>query len=205
MNFKQRKLMKIIACIVICCLSSPTLFADDSTPTPAWYRYYDNNGVATISSSVSPAHIRRGYDVLDRRMQVLRHVPAFSSERAQQSAQSHTTQSKQRETDQLLKQAYTSSRTAELKKQASLKAIKIQIGIQQQRVKDIYTDQLNLRRQEQEYVRQGKSVPPTLKNQLKQNDLNINNGKASILSLQNNYRETQLKYDRIISRLKLME
>lgn len=138
-------------------------------------------------------------------MQVLRHVPAFSSERAQQSAQSYTTQSKQRETDQLLKQAYTSSRTAELKKQASLKAIKIQIGIQQQRVKDIYTDQLNLRRQEQEYVRQGKSVPPTLKNQLKQNDLNINNGKASILSLQNNYRETQLKYDRIISRLKLME
>ncbi|MCG2574869.1 hypothetical protein LVY74_15110 [Acinetobacter sp. ME22] len=205
MNFKQRKLMKIIACIVICCLSSPTLFADDSTPTPAWYRYYDNNGVATISSSVSPAHIRRGYDVLDRRMQVLRHVPAFSSERTQQSAQSHAIQSKQRETDQRLKQAYTSSRTAELKKQEALQSIKTQIGIQQRQAKEIYTDQLNLRRAEQEYVRQGKSVPPTLKNQLKQNDNSIERSKSTILNLQNNYRETQLKYDRIISRLKLME
>lgn len=205
MNFKQRKLMKIIACIVICCLSSPILLADDSTQTPAWYRYYDNNGIATISSSVSPTHIRRGYDVLDRRMQVLRHVPAFSSERTQQSAQSRAMQSKQREIDQRLKQAYTSSRTAELKKQEALQSIKIQIGIQQRQAKEIYTDQLNLRRAEQEYVRQGKSVPPTLKNQLKQNDNSIERSKSTILNLQNNYRETQLKYDRIISRLKLME
>ncbi|WP_111895633.1 hypothetical protein [Acinetobacter sp. MB5] len=203
MNFKQQKLIKIIACILISYIPPSLLYAE--SPSPVWYRYYDTNGVATISSSISQNHIRRGYDVLDRRMQILRHVPAFNAKKSQYNAQYNIVQSKQKEADQRLKQAYTSSKTAELKKQEALQTIKAQINYQQYQAKDIYQDQLSLGREEQEYIRQGKSVPATLKVRLKENQNSIDRSKASILNLQNDYRETQLKYDRIISRLKLME
>lgn len=203
MNFKQQKLIKIIVCILIPYLISPQLLADSRSPV--LYRYYDSNGVATISSSVSQNHIRRGYDVLDRRMQVLRHFPAFNAEQSQQNAQSHMLASQQREADLRLKQAYSSSRTAEFKKQEALKALTTKIMMQQRQAKEIYQEQLRLGREEQEYIRQGKSVPTNLKTQLKDNQDSIDRNKASILNLQNTYRDTQLKYDRIISRLKLME
>lgn len=204
MTFNQLKLLKIIIYFFIPFSISSLTFADN-LPTPAWYRYYDRNGVATISSSVSSAHIKQGYDVLDRRMQIIRHVPAFNAERSQQNAQSYGIQSKQHEADLRLKQAYTSTRTAELKKQDALKAIKIQISIQQRHTQDTYQDQVSLRREEMQYIRQGKSVPASLKERIQQNDQAINHSKNAILDLQNNYRDTQLKYDKIISRLKLME
>ncbi|MHA3052175.1 hypothetical protein [Acinetobacter sp. ANC 4641] len=204
MTFNQLKLLKIIIYIFILCSISSLTLADNS-PTPAWYRYYDRHGVATISSSVSSAHIQQGYDVLDRRMQIIRHVPAFSAERSQQNAQSYGVKSQQHEADLRLKQAYSSSRTAELKKQEALKAIKIQINIQQNHTKDTYQEQVSLRREELQYIRQGKSVPAALKNRIQQNDQAINHSKNTILDLQNNYRDTQLKYDKIISRLKLVE
>ena len=56
-----------------------------------------------------------------------------------------------------------------------------------------------------QYIRQGKSVPASLKERIQQNDQAINHSKNAILDLQNNYRDTKLKYDKIISRLKLME
>jgi hypothetical protein len=64
---------------------------------------------------------------------------------------------------------------------------------------------VSLRREEMQYIRQGKSVPASLKERIQQNDQAINHSKNAILDLQNNYRDTQLKYDKIISRLKLME
>ncbi|PIL47264.1 hypothetical protein B4N86_21400, partial [Acinetobacter baumannii] len=45
--------------------SSPTLAAN-ATPKAVWYRYYDQHGIANISTSVTPAHIRYGYEALSK-------------------------------------------------------------------------------------------------------------------------------------------
>ena len=202
MQLKSKACKKAMLCLFTAFLLSPNIATQAAS---VWYRYYDSNGIATISSSVSSSHIQRGYDVLDSRMVLIRHVPAFNAEKSKQNAQSYTQQSQQKEADLRLKQAYTSSRTAEFKKQEALKALQTQINLLQQKSKIIYNEQLSLRRQEQEYIRKGKSVPMLLKTDIQKNDLIIEQKKAALLDLQNNYRETQLKYDRIISRLKLME
>jgi hypothetical protein len=50
----------------------PSSVAIADTPKAVWYRYYDQHGIANISTSVTPAHIRYGYEALDRNMQVIK-------------------------------------------------------------------------------------------------------------------------------------
>lgn len=50
----------------------PSSVAIAGTPKAVWYRYYDQHGIANISTSVTPAHIRYGYEALDRNMQVIK-------------------------------------------------------------------------------------------------------------------------------------
>ncbi len=44
-----------------------------------WYRYYDQKGVANISSNVTPNHIRYGYEALDRNMQVIQRARPYNT------------------------------------------------------------------------------------------------------------------------------
>ncbi|MEB3767470.1 hypothetical protein [Acinetobacter sp. MD2] len=169
-----------------------------------YYRYYDTNGIASISSSVSPIHIQRGYDVLNANMQLLRHVQPFTQHTAQQSKQREQ-QSKQRLADQQLKNAYTNSQTAYAKKQESLSSIQKQINLQQKQLNNLYQDQISTKRQEQDYLRQNQNPPAIIKTRIQQNDLRLNQVKQRITSLQAHYRETQQEYDDIILRLKRLE
>jgi hypothetical protein len=51
-------------------------YADDSVGKRL-YRYYNDKGIPTMSDQITEEHIRRGYDIVDRNMQVIRHFPPF--------------------------------------------------------------------------------------------------------------------------------
>lgn len=59
-------------------LQSAFTFADGVKAV--WYRYYDSKGVANISTSVTPNHIRYGYEALDRNMQVIKRNRPYNAE-----------------------------------------------------------------------------------------------------------------------------
>ena len=170
-----------------------------------WYRYYDKNGVANVSSTVTPAHIRHGYEALDSHMQVIQRSKGFNSELDQSQENLRAQQARQREQDNKLKKAYGSSKTAAMKRDELLKNYNKQIALQQQQLKQIQKDRIMFKRQEMEHFRKGQNVPSDLKDRLNYNMQNITNIKTNIESLQTDYRNTQAQYETIINRLKALE
>ncbi|WP_296278090.1 hypothetical protein [uncultured Acinetobacter sp.] len=181
-----------------------TVYAEQQ-PKAAWYRYYDKNGVANISTSVTPAHIKYGYEALDRNMQVIKRNKAYSVERDLQQSTSRASEVRKLEQDARLKRAYGNSTVATNKKNEILQNIKQQITLQNQNLKQLQNDRISLKRQEMEYYRKGNPVPVILKDRIKYNSENIASSKGYIESLQSNYQYTQTFYDDIISRLKKQE
>lgn len=170
-----------------------------------WYRYYDKNGVANVSSTVTPAHIRHGYEALDSHMQVIQRNKGFNSDLDQSQSNLRAQQARQLEQDNKLKRAYGSSRTAAMKRDELLKNYNKQIQLQQKQLKQIQKDRIMFKRQEMEHFRKGQAVPTDLKNRLNYNMQNITNIKKNIESLQTDYRNTQKQYETIINRLKALE
>ena len=184
-------------------LQSAFTFADGVKAV--WYRYYDSKGVANISTSVTPNHIRYGYEALDRNMQVIKRNRPYNAETEEKKAPQRAAQAKQREADLRLKRAYTNSKVAINKGNEALANIKKQISFQQDQLKQLQNDRILFKRQEMEYLRKGDPVPAILKSNLSNNATNISNKKEQIQSLQTNYRNTQAEYANIIARLKAME
>lgn len=178
--------------------------AADAQPKAVWYRYYDK-GVANISSTVTPAHIRHGYEALDANMQVIRRNKPYNAEKDAQQSTVRAAQAKQYEQDARLKRAYGNSSVAINKRNEQLASIKKQISLQQAQVKQLQSDRLLLKRQEMEYFRKGTTVPFELKQSLKYNSDRIIQTKNNIENLQKNYQNTQTYYYNIIQRLQAME
>jgi len=189
-------------CLLIFTLS---VYADTPPAKAVWYRYYDKNGVANISTSVTPAHIKNGYEALDRNMQVIKRNQAYNVEKDLQQSTSRASEVRKLEQDARLKRAYGNSSVAINKRNELLNSLKQQIALQNQTLKQLQSARIILKRQEMEYYRKGNTVPVTLKDRIKYNSENIEKTKNYIENLQNNYRSTQTHYDDIINRLKKLE
>ena len=171
----------------------------------SWYRYYDQRGVANISSNVTPAHIRYGYESLDQNMQVIERTPAYNTDKDLKQASQREFQARQKEYDLKLKRAYGNSKTASIKRDEILSNINKQITFQQQQLKQQQNELIIFKNQENQYLRQGQRVPQVISSHLTQNELQISASKKTLRDLQNRYRATQIQYTHIIERLKKIE
>ena len=203
LGLKTKKMTHIFLSAILLCACT-TIYAEQQ-PKAEWYRYYDKNGVANISTSVTPAHIKYGYEALDRNMQVIKRNKAYSVERDLQQSTSRASEVRKLEQDARLKRAYGNSTVAANKKNEILKNIKQQINSQNQNLKQLQSDRILLKRQEMEYYRKGNTVPVILKDRIKYNSENIARSKEYIGNLQSSYQSTQSYYDDIINRLKRLE
>lgn len=179
--------------------------ANTTVTKPSWYRYYDKNGVANISSSVTPEHIRHGYEALDRNMQVIKKNRPYDADKEQQQSAVRTQQAKQHEQDLRLKRAYGSSKVAANKRDDMLNNINKQITFQKQQYQQLEQDRILFKKQEQTYIKKGNPVPKNLQDRITYNAQNMSNIQKNIESLQTNYRNTKSQYDNIIKRLKTLE
>lgn len=200
---KTKKITHIFLSTIVFCACT-AIYAEQQ-PKAEWYRYYDKNGVANISTSVTPAHIKYGYEALDRNMQVIKRNKAYSVERDLKQSTSRASEVRKLEQDARLKRAYGNSTVAANKKNEILQNIKQQINMQNQNLKQLQSDRIVLKRQEMEYYRKGNTVPVILKDRIKYNSENIARSKGYIESLQSSYQSTQSYYDDIINRLKRLE
>lgn len=187
-----------------CLLLSLGVHAAANTHT-TWYRYYDQRGIANISSSVTPAHIRYGYESLDQNMQVIARTPAYNTHQDLKQASQREVQARQKEYDLKLKRAYGNSKTASIKRDEILGNINKQMIFQQQQLKQQQNERIIFKNQENQYLRQGQHVPQAISAHLTQNELQIDASKETLRDLQNHYRTTQIQYTNIIERLKKIE
>ena len=200
----QKKMTRKFILLVVMFFQSVYLSAQGPVK-PTWYRYYDHKGVANISTSVTPNHIRFGYEALDQNMQVIQRNRPYNSEADAKKAPQRAAQARQNAADLKLKKAYGNAQVALTKKNESLKGIKKQIIFQQDQLKQLQNDRIYFKRQEIEHLRKGQGIPAVLKSTLDNNQKNIKERKDNIEVLQSYYRNTQIKYDNIITRLKTLE
>ena len=80
---KKRMTAKVI---LLALLSLQTISIMADPPKAVWYRYYDSKGIANVSSSVTPNHIRYGYEALDSNMQVIQRARPYNAEKDAQYA-----------------------------------------------------------------------------------------------------------------------
>lgn len=188
--------------LLIFCSSS---FAATEQPRAVWYRYYDKNGVANVSTSVTPEHIRYGYEALDRNMQVIKRNRAYNATADVQQSSRRESMARQREQDMRLKRAYGNTKIAAIKRDQILANLKKQLNYQQEQLQQLQQDKIGFKRQEMEYHRKGEALPAQLKNNLDNNAKNIENVKRTVESLRNAYHKTETDYADIINRLKNLE
>ncbi|HNL79586.1 MAG TPA: hypothetical protein PKL69_04460 [Agitococcus sp.] len=123
--------------ILLLCLSSTSL-ANDFSDNKRLYRYYNDKGIPTVSDQVSEEHIRRGYDIVDRQMQVIRRIPPFDEAVYQKDKAKRDNAFKQQQEDAKILRLYSSARDAELARNRQLDTLSTGIGynsIQLQRIK----------------------------------------------------------------------
>ncbi|NUG21275.1 hypothetical protein [Acinetobacter lactucae] len=184
---------------------SPPSLAVTDTPKAVWYRYYDQNGIANISTSVTPAHIRYGYEALDRNMQVIKRNHSYNAEADLNQSNQRALLARHKEQDIKLKKAYSNSRTALIKRDQALLSIKKQINYQQEQLNQLQQDKILFKRQEMEYFRKGETIPERHKALIENNLNNIKRVKQTIETLSKTYNRTNNEYENIIERLKKLE
>lgn len=168
-----------------------------------WYRYYDRQGVPTISTSISPEHIRYGYEVINNNMETIRQVPALQN--TEIARQKKEKEAEQEAIDNRMQQIYTHSSIAQKRKRNLLRGIQDQIFLQRKQYDSLQDYLRDLRGEEFSILYDKKTVPKALKDSIEDTNYKIARSQKKISDLQTQYQQTEQQYDKIIARLKKLE
>lgn len=208
-NSSRDPLMKIsvssfgIVLLVLTTLSSA--FANNSNATPKWYRYYNSQGVPTLSTSISEQHLQYGYDSLDQNMHLIRHFAPFSGQKYDQEKAQREQAIERKINERHLQETYISSDRAISQRDRELEDLDGQIKRGQElsvtlsaTLNTNVTAAANLERQ-------NKPIPLSLKKQLNKNKDLLNQSKANIAALKMKREQTSKQFDDAITTLKSIE
>lgn len=154
-----------------------------------WYRYYNDAGIPMLSDQITEEHVRRGYDVLDRNMLIVRRIPAFNQEAYEKDKVRRDAMLLQQQEDARILRLYATARDAELARNRLLDTLETSIGyngIQLMRLKRLRSDAVA---EAAEAERSGKGIPAKMKAQISQLDQQI----QDMVSLMNSQRSEQQK------------
>lgn len=132
---------KLFATLMIMSIVSP-LLANDGVGKRL-YRYYNDKGIPTMSDQITEEHIRRGYDIVDRNMQVIRHFPPFDEAVYQKDKSKRDAAFRQQQEDARILRLFSSARDAELARNRQFDTLETSIGyntLQLQRIKRLRAD-----------------------------------------------------------------
>lgn len=124
MNFTKRTIQSTLIAIVL--IATTNVYSDASSKR--LYRYYNDKGIPTLSDQVSEEHIRRGYDIVDRNMQLIRHFPAFDEAVYSKDKAKRDAAFKQSQEDARILRLYSSARDAELARNRLSDTLETSIG-----------------------------------------------------------------------------
>lgn len=134
---------KLFATTIMMSILTPMTVLADEGLGKQLYRYYNDKGIPTMSDQVTEEHIRRGYDIVDRNMQVIRHFPPFDEAIYQKDKAKRDAAFKQQQEDARILRLYSSARDAELARNRQFDTLETSIGynsLQLQRIKRLRAD-----------------------------------------------------------------
>ncbi|MFB2538375.1 MULTISPECIES: hypothetical protein [unclassified Acinetobacter] len=186
--------------MLLSALASNQTFANGAK----YYRYTNSSGTPSISRTVTPEMIKRGYQELDGNMSLIRVVPAYNSGSDQRSNQQRAAQAEQARQDLIIKRAYGNVAYATQKRNEMMNSLQKQIDMQQQALARTQAAQQTLYTQRASFVSQRKPIPANIETNIRTNDAMIRNTNANIASLRTMQQNEAAKFDQIIRRLQSM-
>ncbi len=183
----------------------PSAFADNSTTTPRWYRYYNSQGIPTLSSTISEQHLQYGYDSLDKNMHLIRHFSPFSGQKYAQEEVQREQAIARRISERHLQETYISSDRAISQRDRELGDIDGQIKRSQTQSMTLSTSLNESITLAANLERQNKPIPTFLKNQLSTNKDLLNQSMANIAALKAKREQTSKQFNDAIASLKSIE
>lgn len=174
-------------------------------PKIRWYRYYDSNGQASLSNSITEEQMKYGYEALDRNMQVVKRVPPYSAQQyASQKAQRDASNAK-RNADLDLKKTYGSSMAATAKRDQILSDLSSRRSFLSTQLISLQTALSANIAQAANLERQQKPIPASLKKNLEESRKNVNEAQQNISAIDARQQQVRTDYDQIIRRLAALE
>lgn len=188
---------------LIFAFSSHFVFANNTQPKAAYYRYY-SNGVATVSRTVTPTHIRRGYEVLDQNMYLIKKVPPYNVEQDLRNEKNRAAQFERDRKDQQIKRSFRNVDYATRKKTEVLKVLNRQLRQQYELMKRLQLDRSKYLSTKSQLLMQRDPVPTSLQRNIQNNQAQIKTVRSSIENIKNTIADQTQYYDYVISRLQTM-
>lgn len=199
------RIMTAVATIGVIATVLASATANAAANQKRWYRYYDDRGVPMISGSVSEQHMLHGYDVLDSTLNVLRHVPPFSTSRYDQEQSQRQQSIEKRIADRHTLETYVSSSRAIIQRDRELGDLDGQIKRGEQQSEGLTAALSGLITNAANFERQGQAVPAGLRNQLAKNRSMLAQSDSNIAALKAKRAATDQQYSKDIATLKRLE
>lgn len=181
------------------------MIASTSHAEVRWYRYYDSRGIPTISSTVSEQHLQQGYDVLDSRMQLIRHYPPFSANKYAQQQVLREQAIAKKISDRHLQETYISSDHAATQRDRELSNLDGQIQRGEIESKHLSESLNGNIASAASFDRQNKPIPANLKTLLDKNKTLLSQSNANVAALKAKRDQTNKLFNDVIAQLKVIE
>lgn len=179
--------------------------SDLKQPKIRWYRYYDSNGQASLSNTLTEEQMKYGYEALDKNMQVVKRVAPYTAEKyAIQKAQQDAAQAR-KNADLELKKAYNSSTAAAAKRDQILADLTGRRSYLSTQLAGLQATLSNNIAQAATLERQQKPIPPMLKKNLEESRRNVNEAEKNIAAIDDRQKQVKAEYEQIIQRLSALE
>ncbi len=155
-----------------------------------------------LSNTISEQHLQNGYDILRPNMQLIQHVPPFSTRSEGINKQKRIKQLEQQQADQKLKAMYGSGVQAQMQKTRVLNDLQSQMVFLQ---KQLTTSQQQLVILQQTQSRNHGTLAPAEQQRLNQLQAEINSIHTHLADLNQQYTQTNQQYTKAIERLQRLE
>ncbi len=191
-------------------VSVPTIANAESSqirnqqPKARWYRTYDQ-GTPALSSTITERHIRNGYDVLDRNMQVIRHVSPYVAAQYEQQKALRDRQDAQRQADRNLVAVHISSLHAANKRDSLLSEMQTRQQFLQAQLNDLDQELARDIAAAAGYERRKQAIPEPIRQRLTVKREQVAQAQTNVKALQERQLEVTNQYKAIIGRLTFIE
>lgn len=186
--------------------TSAALAADDG-PIPRWFRYLDDRGQPTVTDSVTPEHVVRGYDELTETMRLIRHVPAQKPLTAAEIAEAKAKREKeaqQAKDDKQMLRLYSSPQDAERMRDRQLNGLQANIDSSTNSLASLRSRRAEAAQRAATLERTGKPVPTDIKETIATYDRQIQATQKEIDARKAEQEKVRAEYEPVIRRLEIL-
>lgn len=173
-------------------------------PKAQWYRTYEQ-GAPALSSTITERHIRNGYEVLDRNMQVIRRVPPYVAAQYEQQKAKRDRLDAQRQADRNLVAVHISSVHATAKRDSMLSEMQTRQGFLQSQLASLQQELARDIAAAAAYERRQQAIPDPVRQRLALKREQVAQAETNVRAIEQRQLEVINEYKTVLNRLEYIE